>query len=85
MNVTPPSSDPMETLLKILELSDAGGAQTDEDIFVGLGDENAPGRGFLAARCWRSRWSPLPAPWAVNTWSTPCTAISCARATPPHR
>ena len=42
MNATPPTADPMETLLRILELSDAGGAQTDEDIFVGLGDANAP-------------------------------------------
>lgn len=32
----------METLLQILELSDAGGAQTDEDVFVGLGDASAP-------------------------------------------
>lgn len=32
----------METLLNILDLSDAGGAQTDEDIFVGPGDALAP-------------------------------------------
>src|SRR6185312_8575779 len=42
MSPTPPPNDPMETLLGILELSDAGGARTDEDIFVGLGDEHAP-------------------------------------------
>ncbi|MFB9164842.1 acyl-CoA thioesterase [Arthrobacter psychrochitiniphilus] len=42
MNVTPTDFDPMESLLRILELSDAGGAQTDEDIFIGLGDAKAP-------------------------------------------
>ncbi|MFC8302577.1 acyl-CoA thioesterase [Specibacter sp. NPDC057265] len=33
---------PMETLLQILDLSNAEGAATDEDIFVGLGDALAP-------------------------------------------
>ncbi|MGA7204976.1 MAG: acyl-CoA thioesterase II [Specibacter sp.] len=42
MNATPVPADPMETLLNILDLSDAGGAQTDEDIFVGPGDAAAP-------------------------------------------
>lgn len=42
MTATPSDFDPMETLLEILELSDAGGAETDEDIFVGLGDPKAP-------------------------------------------
>ncbi|WP_449373030.1 acyl-CoA thioesterase [Arthrobacter psychrolactophilus] len=36
------NSDPMESLLRILDLSDSGGAQTDESIFVGHGDANAP-------------------------------------------
>ncbi|ALO66746.1 acyl-CoA thioesterase II [Arthrobacter alpinus] len=42
MNVTPSATNPMETLLRMLDLSDAGGAQTDEDVFVGLGDASAP-------------------------------------------
>ncbi|WP_104087670.1 acyl-CoA thioesterase II [Arthrobacter sp. GMC3] len=42
MNATSADFDPMDTLLHILELSDAGGAHTDEDIFVGPGDANAP-------------------------------------------
>ncbi len=42
MNDTPTNFDPMESLLRLLQLSDAGGAQTDEDIFVGLGDAKAP-------------------------------------------
>ncbi len=42
MNSMPTNTDPMESLLRILELSDAGGAQTDEDIFVGRGDKTAP-------------------------------------------
>lgn len=42
MNATPPRTDPMESLLRILELSDADGARTDEDVFVGLGDESSP-------------------------------------------
>lgn len=41
MNATPPRADPMEQLLNILDLSDAGGAQTHEDIFVGPGDPDA--------------------------------------------
>ena len=42
MNATRPKADPMESLLRILELSDADGARTDEDVFVGLGDPAAP-------------------------------------------
>jgi len=42
MNANNAATDPMERLLHILDLSDAGGAQTDEDIFVGLGDPAAP-------------------------------------------
>lgn len=41
MNTVPAEIDPMEQLLHIFELSDAGGAQTDEDIFVGPGEKNA--------------------------------------------
>ena len=41
MNATPPRTAPMDQLLHILDLSDAGGAQTDEDIFVGAGEPNA--------------------------------------------
>ncbi|MHA7178146.1 acyl-CoA thioesterase [Arthrobacter sp. Sr24] len=41
MNVTPTASENMETLLRMLDLSNASGAQTDEDVFVGLGDANA--------------------------------------------
>ncbi len=42
MNATPPRAAPMDQLLHILDLSDAGGAETDEDIFVGPGEANAP-------------------------------------------
>lgn len=42
MNATPPRTDPMESLLRILELSEADGARTDEDVYVGLGDEASP-------------------------------------------
>lgn len=38
MNANNTTLDPMEKLLHILDLSDAGGAQTDENIFIGLGD-----------------------------------------------
>lgn len=38
MNSTP---EPMQQLLDLLTLSDAGGAKTDEDIFVGPGEINA--------------------------------------------
>ncbi|GAA5230112.1 acyl-CoA thioesterase [Arthrobacter cryoconiti] len=41
MNATPESFDPLKQLLQTLDLSDAGGAQTDEDIFVGPGEPHA--------------------------------------------
>lgn len=41
MNATPPRADPLEKLLHILDLSEADGAQTDEDIFVGPGEADA--------------------------------------------
>jgi len=40
MNSTPQNATPLDQLLHILDLSDAGGAQTDEDIFVGPGEAN---------------------------------------------
>ncbi|MGO4385077.1 acyl-CoA thioesterase [Specibacter sp. RAF43] len=42
MTETPADASPMEALLEILDLSDAGGAHTDEDIFVGPGEPNSP-------------------------------------------
>lgn len=42
MNAIPADANPLETLLQILELSDAGGAQTDEAIYVGSGNAASP-------------------------------------------
>jgi acyl-CoA thioesterase-2 len=46
MTETPARTDPMQSLLELLDLSDAAGAQTDEEIFVGVSQEQPAQRVF---------------------------------------